>query len=55
MFLTYACPETNLCLAPAQLGKVLAKAILGQLEDASKVQGHDSSTTGLIKHYINRL
>ncbi|TKA50704.1 Glucose-6-phosphate isomerase [Rhodotorula sp. CCFEE 5036] len=37
------------------LGKVLAKAILGQLEDASKVQGHDSSTTGLIKHYINRL
>ncbi|GAA5984614.1 hypothetical protein JCM10908_003425 [Rhodotorula pacifica] len=38
-----------------ELGKVLAKAILGQLDDASKVQGHDSSTTGLIKHYINRL
>lgn len=40
---------------PKQLGKVLAKNILGQLDDASKVQGHDSSTTGLIKHYINRL
>ncbi|BGP57871.1 glucose-6-phosphate isomerase [Rhodotorula sphaerocarpa] len=38
-----------------ELGKVLAKNILGQLDDASKVQGHDSSTTGLIKHYINRL
>ena len=36
-----------------ELGKVLAKNILAQLPDASKVTGHDSSTTGLIKHYIS--
>lgn len=34
-----------------ELGKVLAKNILGQLGDKSKVTGHDSSTTGLI-HYF---
>ncbi|BGP73363.1 glucose-6-phosphate isomerase [Rhodotorula toruloides] len=37
-----------------ELGKVLAKRILGQLDDSSKVVDHDSSTTGLIKHYISR-
>ncbi|KAL8286888.1 hypothetical protein RQP46_003894 [Phenoliferia psychrophenolica] len=37
-----------------ELGKVLAKNILAQLPDASKVTGHDSSTTGLIKHYISK-
>ncbi|ORY74794.1 glucose-6-phosphate isomerase [Leucosporidium creatinivorum] len=37
-----------------ELGKVLAKKILGQLGDASKVTGHDSSTTGLIKHFQAR-
>lgn len=35
-----------------ELGKVLAKNILGQLGDESKVTGHDSSTTGIIKHYL---
>ncbi|GAA5917717.1 hypothetical protein JCM5296_004712 [Sporobolomyces johnsonii] len=35
-----------------ELGKVLAKNILSQLDDASNVTGHDSSTSGLIKHYI---
>ena len=35
-----------------ELGKVLAKNILSQLGDASKVTGHDSSTEGLIKYYI---
>nr|ASF90236.1 hypothetical protein SPAR07002 [Bartheletia paradoxa] len=34
-----------------ELGKVLAKNILGQLDDPSKVVGHDSSTEGLIKFY----
>ena len=37
-----------------ELGKVLAKNILAQLGDASKVTGHDSSTTGLIKHYQSK-
>ncbi|KAK4046340.1 glucose-6-phosphate isomerase [Microbotryomycetes sp. JL201] len=37
-----------------ELGKVLAKTILAQLGEASKVVNHDSSTTGLIKHYIAR-
>lgn len=37
-----------------ELGKILAKNILAQLGDASKVEGHDSSTTGIIKHYISR-
>ncbi|KAM0791058.1 phosphatidylinositol N-acetylglucosaminyltransferase subunit gpi1, variant 2 [Microbotryomycetes sp. NB124-2] len=37
-----------------ELGKVLAKTILAQLGDANKVVNHDSSTTGLIKHYISR-
>ncbi|GAA5867359.1 hypothetical protein JCM1840_002106 [Sporobolomyces johnsonii] len=35
-----------------ELGKALAKNILSQLDDASNVTGHDSSTSGLIKHYI---
>jgi len=34
-----------------ELGKVLAKNILAQLGDESKVTGHDSSTTGLIHFY----
>ncbi|WWD16070.1 glucose-6-phosphate isomerase [Kwoniella shandongensis] len=34
-----------------ELGKVLAKAILKQLGNEKDVQGHDSSTTGLIHHY----
>ncbi|KAG8862824.1 glucose-6-phosphate isomerase [Tulasnella sp. 330] len=34
-----------------ELGKVLAKAILAQLESPADVKGHDSSTTGLIHHY----
>ncbi|KAE8541044.1 glucose-6-phosphate isomerase [Cryptococcus gattii VGV] len=34
-----------------ELGKVLAKAILKQLGSESDVQGHDSSTTGLIHYY----
>ncbi|CED83630.1 glucose-6-phosphate isomerase [Phaffia rhodozyma] len=34
-----------------ELGKVLAKNILAQLSSPDKVQGHDSSTTGLI-HYF---
>jgi glucose-6-phosphate isomerase len=34
-----------------ELGKQLAKAILPELEGASKVTSHDSSTNGLINHY----
>ncbi|OCB86500.1 glucose-6-phosphate isomerase [Sanghuangporus baumii] len=34
-----------------ELGKVLAKAILAQLEKPSDVKGHDSSTAGLIHYY----
>jgi len=34
-----------------ELGKVLAKAILAQLETPEDVKGHDSSTTGLIHYY----
>ncbi|KAF9544447.1 PGI-domain-containing protein [Agrocybe pediades] len=34
-----------------ELGKVLAKNILAQLEKPSDVVGHDSSTTGLIHYY----
>ncbi|KAF9240611.1 Glc-6-P isomerase [Melanogaster broomeanus] len=34
-----------------ELGKVLAKNILSQLEKPSDVTGHDSSTTGLIHYY----
>ena len=34
-----------------ELGKVLAKAILAQLEKPEDVKGHDSSTTGLIHYY----
>ncbi|KAG9025971.1 glucose-6-phosphate isomerase [Tulasnella sp. JGI-2019a] len=34
-----------------ELGKVLAKAILAQLESPADVKGHDSSTTGLIHYY----
>ncbi|KAK8869666.1 glucose-6-phosphate isomerase [Kwoniella newhampshirensis] len=34
-----------------ELGKVLAKAILKQLGSEKDVEGHDSSTTGLIHHY----
>lgn len=39
-----------------ELGKVLAKQILGQLGSPDNVKGHDSSTEGLIKYYqANRL
>ncbi|MBX7186882.1 MAG: glucose-6-phosphate isomerase [Vicinamibacteria bacterium] len=34
-----------------ELGKQLAKAILPELQGASKVKSHDSSTNGLINHY----
>lgn len=34
-----------------ELGKVLAKNILAQLDKPEDVKGHDSSTTGLIHHY----
>lgn len=34
-----------------ELGKVLAKNILAQLNDPADVKGHDSSTTGLIHYY----
>ncbi|KAL0569064.1 glucose-6-phosphate isomerase [Marasmius crinis-equi] len=34
-----------------ELGKVLAKNILSQLEKPEDVKGHDSSTTGLIHYY----
>ncbi|KAI9452753.1 glucose-6-phosphate isomerase [Russula earlei] len=34
-----------------ELGKVLAKNILAQLERPTDVKGHDSSTTGLIHYY----
>ncbi|KAG8811151.1 glucose-6-phosphate isomerase, partial [Serendipita sp. 399] len=34
-----------------ELGKVLAKKILAQLESPADVTGHDSSTTGLIHYY----
>ncbi|KAF8757520.1 GPI family [Rhizoctonia solani] len=34
-----------------ELGKVLAKAILAQLDKPEDVTGHDSSTTGLIHYY----
>jgi len=34
-----------------ELGKVLAKNILAQLEKPQDVKGHDSSTTGLIHYY----
>jgi glucose-6-phosphate isomerase len=34
-----------------ELGKVLAKNILSQLEKPDDVKGHDSSTTGLIHYY----
>jgi len=34
-----------------ELGKVLAKAILAQLNKPEDVTGHDSSTTGLVHYY----
>jgi len=34
-----------------ELGKVLAKNILAQLNEPGDVKGHDSSTTGLIHYY----
>ena len=34
-----------------ELGKVLAKAILPELEGKEKVESHDSSTNGLINAY----
>ncbi|GAA5824318.1 hypothetical protein JCM5353_007022 [Sporobolomyces roseus] len=37
-----------------ELGKILAKSILAQLDSESQVEGHDSSTAGLIKHYISK-
>lgn len=37
-----------------ELGKVLAKNILSQLDSPDKVVGHDSSTEGLIKFWQSR-
>ena len=34
-----------------ELGKVLAKKILAELQDGSEVSGHDSSTNGLINAF----
>ena len=36
-----------------ELGKVLAKNILGELNTGETVQNHDSSTNGLINYYLN--
>merc|ERR1711939_424235 len=36
-----------------QLGKVLAKEILPALEGKKALEGHDSSTTGLIQYYLS--
>ncbi|GAA5939267.1 glucose-6-phosphate isomerase [Sporobolomyces koalae] len=36
-----------------ELGKILAKAILAQI-DSKDVKDHDSSTTGLLNHYLQR-
>lgn len=51
---------TNACLLQphsdqegVQLGKVLAKAILPALEGKKALEGHDSSTTGLIQYYLS--
>jgi glucose-6-phosphate isomerase len=35
-----------------ELGKVLAKAILPSLDGKKGVEGHDSSTTGLINYWL---
>jgi len=37
-----------------ELGKQLAKGILGELNDAGEIKSHDNSTNGLINHYKNR-
>ena len=37
-----------------ELGKQLAKTILHELDDAKKINSHDSSTNGLINHYKER-
>jgi glucose-6-phosphate isomerase len=37
-----------------ELGKQLAKGILGELNDAGEITSHDNSTNGLINHYKNR-
>jgi glucose-6-phosphate isomerase len=37
-----------------ELGKVLANAILRELEDGARPTGHDSSTNKLIEHYTTR-
>lgn len=37
-----------------ELGKQLAKSILHELNDAEKIDTHDSSTNGLINHYKQR-
>jgi glucose-6-phosphate isomerase len=37
-----------------ELGKQLAKDILGELNDTDSVSGHDCSTNGLINHYKKR-
>jgi len=37
-----------------ELGKQLATSILHELNDAEKINSHDSSTNGLINHYKNR-
>jgi len=37
-----------------ELGKQLAKGILGELNDAGEINSHDNSTNGLINHYKHR-
>jgi glucose-6-phosphate isomerase len=37
-----------------ELGKQLAKGILGELNDAGEIKSHDNSTNGLINHYKSR-
>jgi glucose-6-phosphate isomerase len=37
-----------------ELGKQLAKTILGELKSGQKVTNHDSSTNGLINYYLGR-
>jgi glucose-6-phosphate isomerase len=37
-----------------ELGKQLAKKILGELKDNSKVESHDGSTNGLINYFLKK-
>jgi glucose-6-phosphate isomerase len=37
-----------------ELGKQLAGVILGEMEAGQVTAGHDSSTTALLRHYLDR-